>query len=251
MNNLQIFNNNEFGEIRTIVGQDGVWFIGVDIANALGYSNSSKAVTTHTDEEDRKLEMIPHSQNGKMVRTQTNIINESGLYSLILGSKLPNAKKFKRWVTSEVLPSIRNNGGYMANQENMTPEEIVANALIVAQNIIKEKDLQLQQANQVIEMQKPQVQAWEQLMDSKSNMTMGQVAKAFDIEGMGRNNLLKLLRDKKVLRLNNEPYQSQVDVGRFTTILTEKNGYTYSVTVMTPKGLKWLAGQLVEWGYIS
>ena len=70
---LQIFNNNEFGEIRTIVGQDGVWFIGVDIANALGYSNSSKAVITHTNEEDRKLEMIPHSQNGKMVKTQTSL----------------------------------------------------------------------------------------------------------------------------------------------------------------------------------
>ena len=107
-NELQIFKNEELEmEIRTLIIEGEPYFVGKDVAEILGYSNSSKAVSTHVDDEDKILEMIAHSQNGNMVKTQTALINESGLYSLILSSKLPSAKKFKRWVTSEVLPQIR------------------------------------------------------------------------------------------------------------------------------------------------
>lgn len=112
MNELQIFKNEEFGEIRSLNVNNEPWFVGKDVAEILGYSNASKAVSAHVDKEDRILEMLSHSQNGNVVKTQTTLINESGLYSLILSSKLPTAKKFKRWVTSEVLPSIRKTGGY-------------------------------------------------------------------------------------------------------------------------------------------
>ncbi len=112
MNEIQVFSNEEFGEVRTLKLYGQVWFVGVDVAGSLGYSNASKAVSTHVDDNDRIIEMMAHSQNGNVVKTQTAVINESGLYSLILASKLPTAKKFKRWVTSEVLPSIRLNGRY-------------------------------------------------------------------------------------------------------------------------------------------
>lgn len=111
-NNLQIFSNNEFGSIRTLNINNENWFIGKDVAEVLGYSNTRDALKVHVDEED-KADVVIHdgSQNRKMIG-----INESGLYSLILSSKLPNAKKFKRWVTSEVLPELRKTGTYQIKQ---------------------------------------------------------------------------------------------------------------------------------------
>ena len=114
-NKIQIFKSPEFGEIRTLPINNEPWFVGKDVAEILGYSNSSKAVIMHVDSEDKISEMITHSQNGNVLKTQTTLINESGLYSLILSSKLPSAKQFKRWVTSEVLPTIRKTGGYVDN----------------------------------------------------------------------------------------------------------------------------------------
>lgn len=123
MNNLQIFNSEEFGDIRTITINNEPWFVGKDVATALGYSNASKAVSTHVGEEDRILKVLEaDSQNGNVVKTQTALINESGLYALIFGSKLESAKRFKHWVTSEVLPAIRKTGSY---QKPMSPVEIM------------------------------------------------------------------------------------------------------------------------------
>lgn len=113
MNAMQTFDSPEFGRLR-ILEQDGaLWFIGKDVAAVLEYKNPSKAIPQHVDEEDRRKQNIPTAQNGKLVAA-TWLINESGLYSLILSSKLPKAKAFKRWVTSEVLPSIRRTGKYEA-----------------------------------------------------------------------------------------------------------------------------------------
>lgn len=115
MNELQIFQNDEFGKIRVLDKDGESWFVGIDVAKALGYSNPSNAIQRFVDKEDREAQYIPHTQNeyvGAPKESKTNIINESGLYSLILSSKLPTAKKFKRWVTSEVLPAIRKNGKY-------------------------------------------------------------------------------------------------------------------------------------------
>ena len=113
MNDLKIFENKEFGEIRTVVKDGEPWFVGKDVAEILGHSNPQRALRDYIDDDDKGVTKIV-TPGG----TQTMaIINESGLYSLILSSKLPNAKKFKKWVTSEVLPSIRKNGGYIAGQE--------------------------------------------------------------------------------------------------------------------------------------
>lgn len=111
MNEIQVFNSPDFGDIRTLTIEGEPWFVGKDVAVALGYANASKAVSAHVDDEDKKIEVMPYSQNGNTVGKLT-IINESGLYCLILSSKLPAAKKFKRWVTSEVLPDLRRNGSY-------------------------------------------------------------------------------------------------------------------------------------------
>lgn len=140
----------EFGELRTVEIDGEPWFVGKDVAAALGYADATKAVRDHVEKEDK----IMGVQNGSpsirdnFGRIQyPTWINESGLYSLILSSKLPSAKEFKHWVTSEVLPSIRKNGAYIRNQENMTPAEIVARGLIAAQKIIEERDKEIAHLN--------------------------------------------------------------------------------------------------------
>lgn len=115
MDELQVFQNEEFGSVRTLVIDGEPWFVGRDIALALGYSNPSKAVIAHVEPEDKKTDTLSYSQNGNTSGKLT-IINESGMYCLILSSKLPNAKKFKRWVTNEVLPVIRKTGAYALPQ---------------------------------------------------------------------------------------------------------------------------------------
>lgn len=135
-NELQIFNSPEFGQVRSMMIEGEPWFVGKDVAAALEYSNTGKAVSTHVDAEDRILKILEaDSQNGNVVKTQTSIINESGLYSLILSSKMPNAKKFKRWVTSEVLPALRKTGSYSIAPE--VPErKLTADDYLRAASII-------------------------------------------------------------------------------------------------------------------
>lgn len=133
MNELQIFKNDEFGQVRTLDIDGELWFVGKDVAEALGYSNASKAVISHVDDEDKRIEMLPTSQNGNTVG-KTYIINESGLYSLIFASKLPSAKKFKRWVTSEILPALRKGGTYIVEGtaiEYITPRERLSLAKLI------------------------------------------------------------------------------------------------------------------------
>lgn len=129
----------EFGELRTVEIDGEPWFVGKDVAAALGYANPTKAAREKVYQEDRGVSKIDTPSGTQ----QMTIINESGLYSLILSSKLPSAKEFKHWVTSEVLPSIRKNGAYIRNQENMTPEQLVAAGLIAAQKIIEEREKEI------------------------------------------------------------------------------------------------------------
>lgn len=170
MNDLKIFESPEFGIIRTIVIDDEPWFVGNDVAKTLGYRDLYSALRHNVDNEDKRLCPVSSTSGTQ----ETTIINESGLYSLIFNSKLENAKVFKHWVTSEVLPSIRKNGGYIANQEKLTPEQIVANALIVANNIIAEKEAK------ITEM-KPKAEYFDNLVDSKLLTTFRDTAKELHI----------------------------------------------------------------------
>lgn len=143
MNELKIFNNPEFGEVRTLLVNNEPYFVGKDVAKALGYSREADAIRVHVDPEDKG---VGETQTPGGTQ-QVSIINESGLYSLILSSKLPSAKKFKHWVTSEVLPAIRTKGGYLATTTDDTPETIMARAVLIAQDTITKQKEQIDTLN--------------------------------------------------------------------------------------------------------
>ncbi len=132
MNEIKEFKNTDFGNLTVIEKDREVYFIGNEVAKILGYSNYRKAVMVHIDEEDKLRSQIKYANQ----RREVTLITESGLYSLIIASKLPQAKKYKRWVTSEVLPSIRKNGGYVLGQDSFSDKEIMARALKVAGTVI-------------------------------------------------------------------------------------------------------------------
>ena len=145
MEKIIVFKNNQFGEIRTMVDEKGEpWFVGKDVARRLGYINHRKALRDHVDEEDRKDGVTIRDSIGR--DQEATFINESGLYSLILASKLPQAKAFKRWVTSEVLPQIRRTGGYIPTRnaqtgEELMPDEIVRRSFCILQRTISSENL--------------------------------------------------------------------------------------------------------------
>lgn len=141
---VTVFKNQEFGQIRSLMIEGEPWFVGKDVAQALGYSNTADAVKKHVVGEDKQHFNLRNLQTLKMSNYGATIINESGLYSLILSSKLPAAQKFKRWVTNEVLPAIRKTGSYSVNQKPQSNlEQTLANALLAAQHIISYRDQQL------------------------------------------------------------------------------------------------------------
>ena len=232
MTDLQIFKNPEFGAIRTIERNGTPWFVGKDVADNLGYTNAPKAIRDHVDDEDKLTERIVLSGQNR----QAIFINESGLYSLVLSSKLPDAKRFKRWVTSEVIPSIRKNGGYLAGQESMSDVEIMAKALLVAQKTIKHKQAQ-------IEAMQPKAVFADAVSASKTSILVGELAKLIRQNGVniGEKRLFKWLRENGYLIRrsgtdHNMPTQRSVEQGLFTikeTAITHGDGH---VTVnKTPK----------------
>lgn len=217
MNELQIFNNEEFGSIRTTEINGDVYFVGKDIAEVLGYSNTRDALSNHVDIEDRAGVVIHDgSQSRNMVA-----INESGLYSLVLSSKLPSAKKFKRWVTCEVLPSIRKNGGYIHGQETLSDDELLAKALMVAQNKIAERDALIQKQSEMIEAAKPKTIFADAVATSKSSILIGELAKLICQNGyeIGQKRLFAWMRDNGYLMKQgsslNMPQQRYVEQGLF------------------------------------
>lgn len=212
MNELKIFENEEFGQVRTVVVNGEPYFVGKDVSDVLGYQNGSRDINRHVDEEDRRTENIMQYQNGTLV-SKTILINESGLYSLILGSKLPTAKKFKHWVTSEVLPSIRKTGSYNLPQT-------FSEALRALADSEEEKEKLLIENNEM----KPKADFFDAVADSKSAISIGDVAKTIGARGIGRNKLFQILRDEKVLMQNNVPYQKFIDKGFFRVIETHYSG---------------------------
>ena len=170
MSEIEIFKNPEFGEIRTIAINDEPWFVGKDVAEILGYAKPENAIANHVDEEDQTSTLIQGS--GSNYKSKAIIINESGLYSLVLSSKLPSAKEFKRWVTSEVLPEIRKHGGYIAGTDNMTEAEIMARAVLIGQRTIEE------QQKRILEL-KPKADYTERILASPDLVTTTAIAKDY------------------------------------------------------------------------
>lgn len=198
MNELQIFENAEFGSVRTLMINDAPYFVGKDIAEILGYADPNKAIAMHIDDEDKLNDKTASSlgQRGGW------LINESGLYSLILSSKMPNAKKFKHWVTAEVLPSIRKTGGYIVGQEQLTDAELMAKALMVAQKTIEartEEVKSLQMLNAVQQQQiaelNPKATYYDLVLQCPDLISVTEIAKDY---GKSAKWLNKILSENKV-----------------------------------------------------
>lgn len=247
MNNLQIFNSPDFGQVRIVQQNGEPWFVGKDVAEILGYSNSSKAIPQHVDEEDRQKQNLPTAQNGKLVAASW-LINESGLYSLILSSKMPKAKEFKRWVTSEVIPAIRKTGGYIAGSENMTDAEIMAKAVLVAQSTIRQRDQRIKELESDVAAAKPKVLFADAVSASDSTILIGDLAKILKQNGhpIGQKRLFNWMREQGYLIKRagadyNSPTQRAMEMGLFKikeTAISHSDGHVSvsKTTKVTGKG---------------
>ena len=235
-NAIKIFENEKFGSVRTLVINGEPYFVGKDVAEILGYANTSKALIDHVDDEDK----LNNETLSSLGQRGGWLINESGLYSLILSSKLPNAKKFKRWVTSDVLPAIRKTGSYsiQSKPDSYTIEDPAARARRWAEEYEEKKALEAK-----IEEQKPLVEYAEHIQASKDVIDMKSMAKLASKNGIkiGRNKLFSFLRDRKILDRENIPYANYMDKEWFQVV---ESPYTFNngdvkiirTTLVSPKG---------------
>ena len=237
-NEIEIFKNEEFGEIRTLLINDEPWFVGKDVTEILGYSNPSKALSDHVDEEDK----LNNKSLSSLGQRGGWIINESGLYSLILSSKLLTAKKFKKWVTSEVLPSIRKHGAYMTNEtleEALTSPDFL---IKLATELKKEKE-QRQALEKEQKKNAPKVLFADAVSGSNTSILIGDFAKILKQNGVkiGQNKLFSWLRENNYLIKRrgssyNMPTQKSMDLGLFEikeNTITKSDGDT--LITMTAK----------------
>lgn len=244
MNNLQIFNSPEFGQVRTIQQNGEPWFVGKDVAEILGYTNPSKALVDHVDDEDK----LNNDSLSSLGQRGGWLINESGLYSLILSSKMPKAKEFKRWVTSEVIPAIRKTGGYIAGSENMTDAEIMAKAVLVAQSTIQQRDQRIKELESDVAAAKPKVLFADAVSASDSTILIGDLAKLIKQNGhpIGQKRLFCWMREQGYLIKRqgadyNSPTQRAMEMGLFKikeTAISHSDGHVSvsKTTKVTGKG---------------
>lgn len=219
MEDIQIFNSKEFGDVRALELNGAPWFVGKDVAEALGYGagkSLANAVSKHVDEEDKGVtEMMTPGGVQKVI-----IINESGLYSLVLSSKLPSAKKFKHWVTSEVLPAIRRHGAYMT-EEALEKAITEPDFLIRLATQLKEEKAKRLEAEKQIEADRPKVTFANAVNVSKDGMLLGMLEKLLHQNGVdiGQKRLFQWMRDKGYLMKNgtdkNMPTQKSRELGLF------------------------------------
>ena len=240
---LQIFQNAEFGSVRTADINGVPYFVGKDVAEILGYSNTRKALLDHVDEEDKTDGVTIRDSIGR--EQAPVLINESGLYSLILSSKLPTAKKFKRWVTSEVLPAIRKTGGYIPHDEEMSDAEIMAKAFQISQRTIEEQHrkigaLEIEKSHLQVENQvmAPKADYFDELVDRNLLTNFRDTAKQL---GIAPKKFVTLLLEKKYIFRDQKgklmPYQDK-NKGLFEVkeCFNQKTKWSGVQAMVTPKG---------------
>lgn len=258
MEELKIFENEEFGQVRTIVIDNEPWFVGKDVANNLGYRNGSRDINRHVSEDDRIKDMIFDGNQNK----ETILINESGLYSLIFGSKLESAKRFKHWVTSEVLPSIRKTGNYISNEDQLRLGLFDKDPLVVVQSHQKLVAIEVNRATAPLiaennEM-KPKAEFHDAVSVAENCISFGKFAAAFQNNNgvsFGRNKIMEWCRKNKFLcessNLKNKPSQQMMDQGymKYKQTVGNRNGKEYiSYTpLLTGKGEIWLTKKLIDY----
>ncbi len=255
MNNLQIFNFNGL-DVRTVLIDGEPYFVGKDVAEVLGYRNTRDALKKHVDNEDKKSEIVNSSQLSQNATGYQNIdlITESGVYSLIFGSKLPTAKKFKHWVTSEVLPAIREHGAYMTDEKAfnvVNNKSGLADLLQQAADQLKQKDIQ-------IEKLKPKALFADSVATSDSTILVGELAKILRGNGIeiGQNRLFDWLRTNGYLISKkgssyNLPTQKSMNLGLFkikeTTINHSNGSVSISKTAkVTGKGQQYFINKFLN-----
>lgn len=257
---LQIFENEEFGSIRSVIINNEPWFVAKDICDILGIQNT-------TDALNKQLEDFERTRFNLGRQGEANIISESGFYTLVLRSRKPIAKPFRLWVTSEVLPQIRKTGGYIPVKEEDTDLEIMAKAHKIMERTIEEKNKKIEEQEILIEEQYAKIEEqqeriedleetekdWKTLMDAKGTFSISQLSQFINI---GEYHLFKYLRELKVLWKNenndNVPYRQHLNSGKFTVIpAVAPNGAVHSQTRVYPEGIPYITKLLRKHGYLS
>ena len=239
MNELQIFENSEFGSVRTVDFNGKTYFVANDVAKALGYVETAKAIRTHC----KGVSEMDIPTNGGIQKVK--IIPEGDIYRLVIKSKLPEADKFERWIFDEVLPSIRKHGLYAVDELINNPE-----LAIKAFTALKDEREKRLAAEQIIEEQRPLVDFANKVSDSSNLIDMGKMAKLLKDEhiNIGRNRLFDWLRRKEILMKNNIPYQRYIDDGYFqvkeSVYQTPYGTKTQQTTFVTGKGQIYITEKL-------
>ena len=233
-----LFNDQQ---VRTVVRDGEPWFVGKDVADILGYQNGSRDINRHVDDEDKLTERIVLSgQNRNVI-----VINESGLYSLIVASKLPTAKEFKRWVTSEVLPSIRKHGAYMdtdiIEKSLADPDFLIQLATTLKEEKQRrmEAEAKAAEAQAKIAADEHKVDFYDAVGKTSATLTIERFAKLVTEKlgiQTGRNRMFQWLRKNGFLQANNMPYQRYINSGWFKTYEVVKAGHAFTVPSITGKG---------------
>lgn len=261
MNEVQVFSNEEFGQIRTITVNNEPWFVGKDVAEILGYKDSSDALKRHVDDDDK----LTRCFTGSGQRRDMYIINESGLYSLVLSSKLQNAKKFKRWITSEVLPTIRKTGGYISNDDLFVETylssaddatKLMFRTTLAAVRQLNEDRRKLQQTvltqNQQIAEMEPKVTYYDIVLQRKDVITISTIAKDYGKSAKWMN---QYLHDKGVQYKQGDIwllYQKYASKGytRTKTFASDETGSVKVHTYWTQKGRLFIYDLMKNDGYL-
>lgn len=234
MNELQIFENPQFGEIRAVEKEGEPWFVAADVCRALELEDTGKATSRLDDDELTRIKIVSGGQGREVIA-----VNEPGLYSLVLGSRKPEAKAFKRWITHEVIPSIRRTGGYIAGQETMSPEELMAKALMVAQKTLADREVRISALTVENQIMKPKAEYFDQLVDRNLLTSFRETAKQLEIGP--KTFVAELLKRKYIYRDKRGklmPYQHHMDSGLFEVkeCYNEKTQWSGTQTFVTPKG---------------
>lgn len=265
---IQLFSNDEFGSVRTIVIDDEVWFVGKDVADILGYRNASKALADHVNAKDK----LNNKTLSSLGQRGGWLINKSGLYSLVLSSKLPSAQRFKYWITSEVLPALEKNGGYIMTTPDMSDMEIMARGMLVAQKTIEEKNKIIESQSEEIQRKDNKINSLATTLDfakpfiafaagvrgSETNVDFAEYAaylqNDYDID-IGRNALMQFCRDRGYLcgkqKEWNRPSQKMISQGYMSYVaipikINGKRTIKFKPT-LTGKGQFWLYKQVKQW----
>lgn len=253
MNNVQVFNNNEFGTVRVVMKGNNPWFVAKDVAEVLAFSETA-AMTRHLDPDEVKSVKL------EGMNMMSTLINESGLYSAIIRSRKPEAKKFKKWVTSEVLPSIRKHGAYMTETTLIKAQENPDFVLNLTQRLQEEQEARIAAEEKVaiaemtIQDMIPKAEFYDDVMATTETFDIGQVAKMITEttqRKIGRTKLFKILREEKILDSKNIPYQKYVSAGYFRVVLTIKQTSEENIIISTPvaypKGIDFIRKKLVAY----